>query len=242
MKYIKIIIMSVLLIPNIIYAKNITIDEFDLTININDEWDIFTRDNLINNDLLTKYNVEMNEVLNNMKENSIYIDAIMDDYELFLRGNNEADINNLTNYKDSDINLFAEGLMKKTGANNYELLKSNGITYVKSKYIDSNLGAYLVEYVTIFNRNNITFTIQNYNGFPTSEEEKELDEMIKTTTIKLNSLYKKENNSTNFYTNIIYTAIIGAVVGGLIGFMNTKKKNSKQTTSVSESEKIDKSL
>ena len=67
MKYIKIILMSVLLIPNIIYAKNITIDEFDLTININDEWDIFTRDNLINNNLLTKYNVEMNEVLNNMK-------------------------------------------------------------------------------------------------------------------------------------------------------------------------------
>ena len=138
MKYIKIIIMSVLLIPNIIYTKNITVDEFDLTININDEWDIFTRDNLINNDLLTKYNVEMNEVLNNMKENSIYIDAIMNDYELFLRGNNEAEINNLTNYKDSDINLFAEGLMKKTGANNYEVLKSNGITYVQSKYIDNN--------------------------------------------------------------------------------------------------------
>lgn len=236
MKYLKIIVMCLIFIPNIIFAKQISIDEFDIMIDISDDWDIFTRDNLIDNNNLIKYGLTKDEVLENMKSNSIYIDAVYGNYEFFLRANHDATIYNLNNYKDSDIHQFAKTLIKSSGADNYEIIKNNNIVYIKSKYIDTSLNVYLVEYVTIINKNNITFTLQSYDDYPNDDFEMYVENIIKNVSIKV----KYENEKSNIWSNILYTILISVIVGGLIFgisfLINNRKKESKVILNIDKNE------
>lgn len=236
MKYLKIIVMCLIFIPNIIFAKQISIDEFDIMIDISDDWDVFTRDNLIDNNNLIKYGLTKDEALENMKSNSIYIDAVYGNYEFFLRANHDATIYNLNNYKYSDIHQFAKALIKSSGADNYEIIKNNNIVYIKSKYIDTSLNAYLIEYVTIINKNNITFTLQSYDDYPNDDFEMYVENIIKNASIKV----KYENEKSNIWINILYTILISVIVGGLIFgisfLINKRKKESKVILNIDKKE------
>lgn len=226
-----------LIIPMSVFAQTYTISDYDIEINFSDEWDIFTKDNLKENKNYEKYNITYNYMKNFMETNFIYLDAIYhSEKELFIRISPEpSTVNNLSNFNDSDLDEFARELLKKTGATNYNFLKSNNITYIKSSYYDSKAQTYILEYITVVNGNNITFTFQSYDDFLNQSLEGKIEQVIKSTVIKIDSNKAKENISSGFNWGVVFEdtiigAIIGAVIGGIGGiFLYIKQKRNDKT-------------
>lgn len=237
-KVFKIILIIILSIPFLVSAKSYEINKYKIKIDLDDNWDVFTLDNIKDNDNLIKYNITYEYLYNFMQDNSVYLDAIYQkDTEMFIRiKSGLSEINNLSNFEASDLNEMADQLVKKTGATEYDIIDGD-ITYIKSSYYDNNAKAYILEYVTVVNGNNITFTIQNYNSYISETLENDVDKAIDSTYIEIDQNKTKENKSVAFdYNTVLQYTIIGAIIGGFVGMIlkvfslnkNGKKNNANK--------------
>lgn len=213
MKKIKYLLLLILFIPLNIYATEVSIKDLDMQITVGDEWLVFTRDNLSDEKIqnyLQEQNIPEKNIMNNMENIHSYFDGIKGNNEFIIRSVVNDDVNNLSNYSQEDLELFGTSLNEKTEATTFEIIKYNDITYIKTEYYDESAKANILEYVTIVNRNCITYTIQNYEDKIDDETKKEIDEIIKSIHIKIDPKYKSEEN---FFQQFF---IIGAVAFGII--------------------------
>ncbi len=223
------LIISLLWIPTI-YAKEYTIENYRITINIPDDWTTFTRDNLENNPELK--DIKPNELKQLMEQQYMYIDAVKEDMEFVLRIRKNDLINNLANYSQKDKEELGKELQKKASANNYKILENNGLTLIQIEYKDQ--GFYLLEFYTIVNQNGFTFTTQKLTQF-TDNEKKEIEQLVKSAQIQVQKEFEKEKNKESGIKSVITYAIIGGIIGGTIGgiidFIRKKKKNENSKNS-----------
>ena len=141
-----IIILLIVLCPVITLAKNYEESDINMKLSIKDDFLVLTRDNLEENDNLTKLNISKKTMEELMNKNNIYFDIINSDisYEiLVIVPKVVLDFNNLSNASDDILNELRSELVKKTGASVSNIYKSNH-NYVVVDYYDKNTNFYIV--------------------------------------------------------------------------------------------------
>jgi len=176
-------ILCILLIPNTIKAITYIEKNADITISLDNEWYVFTRENIKNNNQLKELNIIYKDIHNFLYNNKIYIVAYYDNLELYVKTAKINDnISNLNNYNDESINELGVHLSKKAGVTDYEIYKNN-YKYIYSNYYDNNSNKYTIEYYTLINSKLYAITIQKEDKF--TEEE---NIIIKKLLITSNSI------------------------------------------------------
>lgn len=201
--------------------------DLELNISFPDEWIVITKDNYMENPKLKELDITEEYMENFFATSKAYLDAAKDNLEIFIRSIDSDLNNNLSDRNNSDIGEFAQALIDKTGANDYEILENNDIKYVKSNYIDKSYGYDIIEYVTVVNNKNITITVQNLTSVSTDEQKNEIERIVKS--IKFDRIIDYSNS---FYKDVLEGALIGGTVGGVVGLIGyfidksiKKKKN-----------------
>ena len=230
----KILFMLVLLIlPIIVNATHYTAE--DLTIDINDDnWMVFTRDNIENNPELSKLGVDSNTLKIQMNTFGMYIDAIstfdnVNYVEMFIFVKElEEKTMNLHKYKDKDAMEVGETIYSKYKPSRLELYKTKRLTYIVSEYTDKVNGKtlYLTDYYTVINGRGYTIKVQSPGAFD-EEAKNAIEKMIISISFKLNKTYEKSP-----YKNTWVYVIICAVVGGGLGAVSAVLKNKKKKMGV----------
>jgi len=214
-----IILMVLLLIPVNVKAETYKVPSADLNIELDDNWYVFTRDNIKDNDKLKYISSSYESMLELFENNDAYINGIKKDakLEMFLRIKEVDNINNLSNYSNEYIKKLSKEIAKIANTDNYDIYK-NKYKYTLIDYYDEQNNVYIISYYTIVNRKGYTFTMQSSQEF-TKEEEKEFKNIINTIYYKINKELKYEENTTKGITkdNVVKSAVIGLVLGGLIG-------------------------
>lgn len=227
MKYLKKIALLVLLLPTIVLADNYELKEVNATITIPNDWMVFTKDNIKGNKTLKELNVTEDYMNEFFEKNSAYLDAMPKDlsYEFVLRTQEVDQMNNLSNYKDSEVEEVGKEFGKIVNSNDNSIYKTK-YKYVESYYYDSTNKMYIASYYTVVNRLGYTFTAQKSTNF-TSDEKEEIKGIINTITYKILPEYKDEEKTSFNNPSVIICAIIGGLTGGLVVYLNNKKKKNQ---------------
>ena len=244
---ITIIICLMLFMPMSVYAEMYYLGGTDMSIRVDDSsWYVFTRDNIKNNSELDELGMSYDEMYDILYDNEAYMDAFLlyedgEFVELLVRKRKlDADIVNLSNYKNSEVLKLAKELANKQGGDTYSIYE-NQYKFAKMEYIDSNFGYYICEFVTVVNNDNYTFTFQSSSQF-TDWEYEEIDNIMDSIRFDIDSSLK-EPKSTSFWDGVIEKAIGGAILGGIASVIaiiaNKKKKKSNQSDINSFSENTD---
>lgn len=225
-------------------AATYRLSETDLSVRVDDSlWYVFTRDNIKNNPELDEFEMSYDEMYNILQSNNAYMDAVLlyedgEFTELFIRKKQiEGGVVNLSSYEDSDILAIAKELAATQGAATYDLYK-NQYKFARLEYVDSALGYYICEFVTIVNGDAYSFTFQASSQFSDWEYE-EIDSIIDSIRFEVDaSLAEPETSS--FWDTVLEKGIVGAVlggIGGLVGVLiNRKKKKTKENETPSDNE------
>lgn len=163
-------LLVIFIFPTIVFAKNYDITSQKLHIDFNDDWTVFTRENLENNPYLDDFNLTYDYLNKLFYDNDIFIDAIYQDksIEMFLRVKSVQDINNISNYNDEKLDNLASTLAKKVKASKYYVLK-NDYNFIVTEYKDADYN--ILSYYTIVNSKGYTFSVQSKNEITDTNKE-----------------------------------------------------------------------
>ena len=168
----KVLLVLVLLIlPVIVNATSYKAE--DLTIDISDDWMVFTRDNLENNENLAKLGVSEATLKAQMNTYGMYVDAISTfdsvnyvEMFIFVKDTKEETMN-LHKYKDADALKVGEELYSNYKSTRLDLYKTKRLTYIVCEYTDKVNGntLYLIDYYTVINGKGYTIKVQSPGSF-----------------------------------------------------------------------------
>lgn len=226
MKILKKILLFSLLLPLTVFAQSYDIKEVNTHITFPDDWYVFTKENIKDNQVLKEINITEDYMNDFFKSNSAYIDAMPQNFTLeFVLRTKEVDkMNNLSNYTDEEVKEVATEFGKIVNSNNNDIYKTK-YKYVESYYYDSTNKMYLASYYTVVNRLGYTFSVQKSEDF-TNEEKLQIKEIINSISYDILPEYQDEEKISKGSQRILTYTIIGAIAGGFTAFiLNKKKKN-----------------
>lgn len=219
-------------VPMLANAEEYKVDS-DMSIDLdNESWYVFTRDNIKDNEELDELGLTYDYMDNLFNTNSLYLDASIFDteeesfIELLVRKKEIADVKNFSSYSNDEVLKFAKELSKRTGSTDYTVYEVNGYKFAYSKYLDKNVGYYVLEYCTMVNGFNYTITVQKPTEF-TEEEETYIKSVIDT--VKYNVKESEEKEETSIADYAIVGAIAGATVALACGVIAKKRKKVSNT-------------
>lgn len=241
----KVLLFLVLLLfPIFVYAKEYEVKDIDLKISFDDDWYVFTRDNIKDNELLDDFNVTYEYIDDIFKTNSIYVDAMPKDIsiEFFVMVVPTPGMNNLSNYPDGLLEKDFKKELEMQLKNKFKDISIkfttiNGIKYAEASFYDPNAQAYLYKYYTVINAKGYNFQIQSDKKI-TESEKQILRKIVESSNVKVNILYKNESKEVqeeikkyeNKNNGRMIRIIVYIVVGALAAFFGgiTKGMKSKQ--------------
>lgn len=157
----KKIYLIIMLLPLMVFAKEYNLPNENLKINFPDDWTVFTKYNLDDNEDLFFLNLTKEYMENYLKENDSYIYAASEDYELefFLKIDNKIkkikDDYEITEYTDQDKHILKYYTLNNGKAYNFVIEKkieydnkdkeiiNNIIDSVSFNKIENNKNVYL---------------------------------------------------------------------------------------------------
>ena len=214
-KIFKGLMILLLVFPVIVKAQTYNITSGDMTIDLDETWYGFTRENYKGNETLKSIGVTEEYIENFFNNNSAYLDATKKDYsyEFIAVAKETKWVNNLSNYSDSDVNDFGKEVASSLNTD-YKLYKNN-YKYITLEYYDEASKYYIVE-----------------EAF-TETEKAEIKKIVDTIKYNIKDEYKNEKELTKKDSNdsTLPYIIIGALVGGAAGGASViaKNKQKKQT-------------
>lgn len=228
----------IFLFPIFVFAKEYEVKDVDVKLSIDDDWYVFTRENLDDNNDLENFGVTKEYLTNLMNNNNIYIDAIPHGggLEFFLViPKKDMETNDMDSYSDNALEPTIASFKEKFNTDKCSIYKSKH-KYIRVDYYDSNLKYYIINYYTIVDGKGYNFQLQKKS--PINEEE--MANLQKTIdTIEIGKVEEKNNTSNETsttkgfdYKKILTKGVIGAVVGAIIGGLSVlitlivKKKKS----------------
>lgn len=240
------IILILLFVPFLVNAETILISNTDVYLDFDNNWHVFTRDNIKDNKELQELDITYEDMYDFFTNNNAYLDAYVFTYdnnfiELFIRKVANNSITNLSLYDEKDVNSFVEEIAIEQNANDYRLSVINNYKFAELRY-NSN-GYYLREYVTVINNETYGFTFQKETSI-TEEENLIIDSLMDT--INFNVKTRKEEEKTVYkktdYSKIMLNTLIGALIGAgfgaLLGFIvYIIKKNNKNNNNQNNNER-----
>ena len=232
----KIILFIILLLtPILVSAKEYTV--FDLTSEIPSSWEIYTRDNVIGNEVLKQRGIDGKKVLENMEKSSMYIDmfrvegaAVVEGF-LFVKEVGDT-VMNLNKFEDDDVLDVGRKAYGQYNPDVMEVYKHNDYKYVYVKYLSSLNGATyeVIDYYTVINGRGYTYQFQ----CPKSLEvfETAIHKVIDNTKFKIEEEYQKSPYVKPLMQRIVIPLImvIAVIFAMIITFIITRKNNKVQMT------------
>lgn len=219
-----------LLSPALVFASRYDLEETDLSLSLDDnDWYIFTRGNIKDNEELEELGVSYDYLSNLMEKNFIYLDAVhfsensKNIVELFVRKKIGSEVENLNTYSKSMLKVLEKQLANKQNSKVSEIYE-NDYKFIYLEYQDS--GYNLLEYYTIINNDAYTITVQKENDFTEKEKEK-IRNTIDSMTFKVKSTGKLKEKKDSWNLN---PTIIGAISGAVAGFFVYLNNNRKKIT------------
>ena len=228
--------------PVIVLAKKYSSLEVNLSLEFDDGWVVLTRNNLEDNyQRLNGLGVEPEDLLQYYIDKSIYIDAFPEDVSKeYVVAVKDVEYDNLSNIKDSEVDLFAEEFERAINSDNYDIY--NHKSGYKFFWGQSTIQSYnILVYYTVVNKRAYTFSFQFKNNI-TDADRKEVKKIIDSVDFGGNVLKidtTEEKNSRSFWGKVL----IGVAIGGLVGlfasliFTKLKKKNSVDETAIENEKK-----
>ena len=229
-KIFKIIICMFVILPITIFAETHLVK--DLSIDIDSDWSVFTRDNIYNNDELNNMDISYDYMNQLMTANNIYLDAIklktpsLAELFVVIKSSDTGVIYNMHKYSKKEINELGNKIIERFGADKFDVVEVGKYKYIHFNYYDKTVKYYADEYFTVMNGYGYTILLQKPAKF-TNEELEEFSKIVKTTTYKYNDFYEKKPGGIN---NILKDEIIGAITAIVISLISVliakkKKKN-----------------
>lgn len=224
-------------LPVTAYAETYDLGNTDMSIQVDDtSWYVFTRENINHNSELEELGISYDAMYDILHDNEAYMDAILlyengEYVELFIRKRAlDTNVANLSNYNNDEVLEVAAALAKKQGTNKYSVYE-NQYKFAKLEYLDSNLGYYICEFVTIVNKDNYTITFQSPSQF-TDWEYDEIEKILDSVSFNIDTSIT-EPKTTSIFSGVVEKSIIGAISGGILGAVVVgisyikKKRNSE---------------
>ena len=223
----------VLLFPFFVFAKEYSSDEIGLSLSVDDNYIVLTRDNLKNNTDLEKLNISEENIENIMKTNDIYFDIIKNDisYEILVVIPKVTPLyENLSTISDIELEELKTNLSIVVDSDESSVYKGN-YNYIVVDYYDESTAYFIVNYYTVVNSKGYNIQLQKKDEIK-EEDKKDLKEIVDSIIIKTkeNNKETSSNEKKYNYTSIIYGAIIGLIAGiitYIIGINIIKNKSSK---------------
>lgn len=224
-------IFILLLLPLTIYAKDFQIE--DISIDLDDSWYVFTKDNIKNNQDLKLLGVS-EEYMNGVFDGTdYYLDAIKfnndEIVELFIVIKDTSSLYDSSDFTDEQIEALRSSYEKQISNSKTTIFTTDNTKYIKSIYKDQDLN--IVDYYAVINKKGYTFKIQKNEEF-SEEELNELDKMIENIIVSDKDNNVNEDDIQPLIDNkkggnsVLTGTIIGAIIGGIIGLIGyiIKKK------------------
>ena len=224
-------IFILLLLPLTIYAKDFKIE--DISIDLDDSWYVFTKDNIKNNQDLKLLGVS-EEYMNDVFDGTdYYLDAIKfnndEIVELFIIIKDTSSLYDSSDFTDEQIEALRSSYEKQISNSKTTIFTTDSTKYIKSIYKDQDLN--IVDYYAVINKKGYTFKIQKNEEF-SEEELNELDKMIENIIVSDKDNNVNEDDIQPLIDNkkggnsVLTGTIIGAIIGGIIGLIGyiIKKK------------------
>ena len=226
----SIVILLLMIVISPVMAKEFTISETDIKMNLDDsKWYVFTRDNIKNNKQLKEFGISEDYMSTTFKNGNIYLDALKiinnNDYiELFVMKKTVDKVKNISNYSDKQLESLAKELAKNEKTSDYKVYKTD-YKYVYTQYEDS--GKTIIDYYTVINGKGYTIKTQKNTDF-TAAEQQEIENIIKNISFNVDKSLKEPKKGLN---PVIKDALIGAAIGGASGALYglIKKGKNKQS-------------
>ena len=224
----KIILLVVfLLLPLNVFAKTYTLNDASIFI-YDSEWNVFTRDNIKDNDKLNEHNISHTDIENYMNENDIYLEALTDDFYsnksnqkvLMVSMTKVKNMNNLHVYSEEDINYIGEKLTEQLETQSYDIYSSNNYKYIHIPYdYQDDTGIYNVDaYYTFINGYRYSIEIHK-NTDLTSADKNELKKIVDSVQFKYNINYEKEKHIIKEEDNSLLLYLLALVFMLLINLI-----------------------
>ncbi|MBR1717933.1 MAG: hypothetical protein IJ715_01525, partial [Bacilli bacterium] len=217
--------------PLTIYAKDFKIE--DISIDLDDSWYVFTKDNIKNNQDLKLLGVS-EEYMNDVFDGTdYYLDAIKfnndEIVELFIIIKDTSSLYDSSDFTDEQIEELRSSYEKQISNSKTTIFTTDSTKYIKSIYKDQDLN--IVDYYAVINKKGYTFKIQKNEEF-SEEELNELDKMIENIIVSDKDNNVNEDDIQPLIDNkkggnsVLTGTIIGAIIGGIIGLIGyiIKKK------------------
>lgn len=227
----SLIILLLVLIVSPVMAKEYTITDTDIKVDLDDsKWYVFTRDNIKGNKQLKEFGITEEYMNTTMANGNIYLDSIKfksnsELIELFVMKKPVEKVKNMSKYSDKELTKVAKDIAEKEKTTDYKIYKSK-YKYIYTKYSDS--GKEIMDYYTVVNGYGYTIKLQTDTKF-TAEEQTEMENIVNKISFKVNESLKEPNSGLN---PIVKDAIVGAIIGGVGGavysMLNKKKKRNAE--------------
>ena len=114
LKYLVVLILLIVFVPTDVQAEIYDVTSADLKIELDDNWYVFTRENIKDNTKVQSLGSSYESMLELFENNDAYINGIKKDakLELFLRIKEVNNINNLSNYSNKYIKELSKEIAK----------------------------------------------------------------------------------------------------------------------------------
>ncbi len=227
--------------PIFVFAKEIKVDETDLTIDLDENvWYVFTRNNIKDYEYLSSFDLTYDYMNNVFMENNAYLDAYTfwdndnnNGVELFVIKVPNSVIINLNLYDEKEVMSIFDDLAKEKNIKDYNIYRNDNSVFGHLSYLDSNL--YLEEYVTVINGD--TYSIKFQSSVPFDSSKIEFIENIMNSVsfdykIREDEKVPISKKSESIWISALKGALIGGLVGGVSSVVYTfvfkkKEKNNK---------------
>ena len=227
-----VIILLLILMPLSIKALEYDVQSADMKVTFPDNWYVFTRENVKDNETLENLNVT-EEYMNNFFTNyNAYIDALNTNVELVLRLGDKVDFHSLSDYPDEKVLEYASdfGAINKT--DDYKVY-TNKYKYVIVNYTSSNY--HILMYATVINSKWYTYSAQKIGEF-TAEEASDIKKIIDSIEYTIieepeeKEIVEKEVENKGDTKKLVYAYLVLVVIAiafGLNLFILKKKRGNQ---------------
>ena len=243
-----------------IASQSIAVPELDLSIDIPDDYMVFTRNISPISDIalqLEEYGVPLEEVLAAMETQHLYLDAISDDglTEISLISNDVENSPELKNLDESTIEGLIEALssgdaiedfsnesnavmLDNIQTEEFEKEMINNVLYITYNLTgkQNDVEIYSRNYFTITRNHALTIRFMSYNEI-TPSQNKIIDNIVHSITFLAPESTVQSNDTSFSWDELLYKVLIGAIVAGIIGGIAGPiawHKNKKKKANMSE--------
>lgn len=243
-KFLTIIMLILLISP--VYAKEYVVQDDVVSISLDDNWVIITKDNYKNNSSLKELGISEyyeKEFGKEFENNDVYFNALKSDkgniiYDLLISYYEENRIKNYINY-DEDFLCDDSKVLKKSFKEGQKIL-DNGI-YINdnTKYIWVNYyydQHYYQYYETVVNEKTYQIYMSSANKLDKNEIEKFRNNIIDNITFNIDLSLEEDNNQyekTNFFEgffdsfleHFVFWFIPCVIIISILKFIDNKRKS-----------------